>query len=303
MRLNKSLFIVLSLGLLVVLSSIFTVQQSQQAIIQRLGKFLIDPDGATAKLYAPGLHFKIPLVDTVHFLDQRLNILNINKSRIVTIEKKDVIVDLFVQWRIKNFDLFFKANNRGRISIAERLLFQKTIDGLSAEFGKRTIKEVVSGERLQLMRKLQDDINKSAAPQGIEVMDVRIKRIDLPDEVSSAVYSRMRTERESAARRFRADGASQAEIIRSTADKEARIELATAKKKAAYLKGSGDATAVKIYASSYKRNPEFFEFVRSLEAYRNSFHTKKDVLILKPEGDFFKYFTQAIPSKSKSSKQ
>lgn len=291
MRINKSILIIALLGFAILSSSIFTVQQSQQAIVQRLGKFLTtSANKSVAKTFQPGLHFKIPFVDKIHYLDQRLHILSINESRIITVEKKDVIVDLFVQWRIKNFDLFFKANNRGKISKAERLLWQKTIDGLSAEFGKRTIKEVVSGERLELMKRLQDEINKSAAPQGIEVVDVRIKRIDLPDEVSSAVYSRMRTQRESDARGLRARGAELAKIIIATADKEARVVVATAKQQAAHIKGAGDAMAVKIYADTYKKNPELFALLRSLAAYKHSFSSKRDVLVIKPEGEFFKYF-------------
>ena len=290
MRTITPIAIVAVLGLAIANSCFFIVNQSQKSIMQRLGKFITVSGVDTARVYEPGLHFKMPIIDTVHYLDERIHTFIVQKSRIVTSEKKDVLVDLFVQWEILDFDLFFRANSRGQISRAERLLKQKTIDGLSAEFGRRTIKEVVSGERGEIMQRLKTETNRSAKSQGIEVIDVRIKRIDLPDEVSSAVYARMRTERNSVASRFRADGHAQAEVIRADADRKVRVTMASAKRDAEKTRGQGDSLAVRIYADSYNQDPELFEFVRSLQAYKKSFNNKQDVLVMRPEGKFFQYF-------------
>jgi membrane protease subunit HflC len=275
-------------------SSIYTVYQTDQAIILRLGKIINAKDNKPLVIY-PGLHLKLPFVDVIKNFDIRLNMLDIRPQPVVTIEKKTVEVDLFVQWRIENLALFY-TRNLGNTLRAENLLEQKVIDGLRAEFGKRTIQEVISGERVALMEALRKITDQSANQLGISVMDVKIKRIEFPQDVREAVYARMRSERERVASEIKATGEAEAIEIRARAEKEKRILLAKAKKDAETVKGSADAQAISIYAKSYSKDPEFYEFYRSLEAYQDVFKDESDIILLRPEGEFFKYFN---PSKDK----
>jgi membrane protease subunit HflC len=265
-------------------------------LISRFGKFNKNSN-EEAIIYEPGLHFKLPVIDRIHNFDTRLQMLGFESSSIFTSQKKEVRVNLFVQWRIRNFERYYirtGANTvqgyRGRQNQAQQLLRQKVFDGLRAEFGRLTIKDVVSGERIELMARLSKHTDKSARELGMEVVDFRIKQINLPEAVSAAVYDRMRAERERVAAELRASGSAAANIIRANADKQQRIILAEAKEIAEKLRGDGDSQAIKIYAKSYEQNPKFYEFYRTLEAYKNTFSSKQDVLILRPDSEFFKFF-------------
>ena len=263
--------------------------KQDKAILIRLGGLVIDAKTNKPKVISPGLHFKIPIIDSVQAFDTRLNMLDIKSSRIFTIEKKYVLVDFFIQWRIDDLALFYTRTD-GKKYRAETLLEQKVVSGLRAEFGRRTINEVVSGERVELMERIRKVTDENAENLGIAVVDVRIKRIDLPDEVSESVYSRMRSERERVASEIRAEGRASAIEKRAEAKKTERILLAEAQKKARYIKGEGDAEAIQIYAGAYKKSPEFFKLYCSLEAYTRAFHEKNDVLLLKPDSEFFEFF-------------
>lgn len=267
----------------------FTVYESDKALIEFLGKLKIDESTNLSKVYEPGLHLKLPFVENVKRFDMRLKILDAQCSRITTKEKKDVLVDFYVLWQINDLPLYYKRTGGFR-NKAEQLLNQKIIADLKAEFGKHTIQEVVYGERLELMFRLREEIESNTKGIGISVIDVRIKRIDLPDEVRDSVYNRMRAERERVASEIRAIGRAEAIRINAFADKEKRIILAHARKEVEKIKGEGDAKATRIYSEAYNLDPEFYEFYRSLEAYKNSFSKKDDLIILTPDGDFFKYF-------------
>lgn len=292
-KLSTSFLIGIALVLVLISSSFYTVYETDKVLIVRLGKVITDAQGKD-KVVGPGLHIKIPFIDSVLFFDTRLNMSDIASARIVTREKKDLIVDLFVEWRIHDFGQFYRStygagDSRDR---AQELLHQKVVDVLRSEFGQRTIKDLVSGERKDLMETLRKLTGDNVSGLGIELVDVRIRQMNLPPEVSDAVFDRMRSERKRVATELRANGESQAEVIRAEAEKQRRVLLAEAEKEAEILRGEGDALAIQLYADSYNRAPEFAEFYQSLEAYRASFKDKKDILLLKPEGDFFKYFLE-----------
>ena len=296
MRTLISFIIFILLAGIVSSSCLFTVYQHDRVLISRFGKFNRNSN-EEAIIYEPGLHFKLPIIDKIHNFDTRLQMLGFESSSIFTSQKKEVRVNLFVQWRIRNFERYYirtGANTvqgfRGRQNQAQQLLRQKVFDGLRAEFGRLTIKDVVSGERIELMARLSKHTDKSARELGMEVVDFRIKQINLPEAVSAAVYDRMRAERERVAAELRASGSAAANIIRANADKQQRIILAEAKEIAEKLRGDGDSQAIKIYAKSYEKNPNFYEFYRTLEAYKNTFNSKQDVLILRPDSEFFKFF-------------
>lgn len=300
MRILTPITIVFAAIVLFVNWCLFTVHETERAMVVRLGKLQTEQtaDGESkVRIFGPGLHFKMPLIDTVLEFDTRLHMSELPSARIITIEKKDLIVDLFVKWRIENFPLFYTSTSGGGGSRdgsdrATMLLNQKVIDSLRAKFGRKTIREVVSENRAELMESLRKDTDQIVSGFGINVVDVRIKRIDLPPEVSGAVFDRMRSERKQFATKLRAEGEARGEEIRAKAEREKRILLATAKKKAETVRGQGEAAAVQIFADSYNKSPEFFEFYRTLEAYRNVFQDKQDILVLSPNSDFFKYFNQ-----------
>ena len=269
--------------------SLFTVYETDKALIEELGKLKTDTKTKVTKVYEPGLHFKIPLIQTVIRFDMRLKVLDSQCYRITTKEKKDVLVDFYILWQIKDLQLYFTRTG-GHRTKAEQLLKQKIISDLKAEFGRRSVQEVVYGERLELMFKLREEIESSTRNMGISVIDVRIKRIDLPDEVRDSVYNRMRAERERVASEIRANGRAEAVRIHASADKEKRIILANALKESKKIKGEGDAIVTRIYANAYSEDPDFYNFYRSLEAYKNSFYKKSDIMILTPDGEFFKFF-------------
>lgn len=274
-------------------STLFTVFESERAIIARLGELRKNNEGQPLVLQ-PGIHIKLPFIDELHIFDARLSMTEIPSERIVTKEKEVLMVDLFVQWKVTDFALFYNtthgSNEVGNRDRAEQLLRQNVKGVLHAEFGQRTLQNVVSGERKQLMAKLVDRIDENMKGYGMKVIDVRVNRVDYPPEVNDKVFARMSSERKQVAVGFRANGESKAAIIRADADRTARVMIAEASKEAQKLRGEGDAKAIQVYAKSYNESPEFFEFYRSLEAYQKSFNDKQDMLVLKPDGAFFKYF-------------
>ena len=275
------------IALLVLLSlSGFSVDQREYAIVFRLGEII-------SVKQSPGLYFKIPLVDNVRYFEKRIVTLDwVEPDRFITSEKKNVLVDSFVKWRIVDPSKYY-VSVRGDEKQAEARLSQVVNDGLRAEFGKRTIHDVISGERAKIMDILRDKADREARQMGIQVLDVRLKRVDLPPEVSDSVYQRMEAERKRVANDLRSQGAGASEKIRADADKQREIILAEAFREAQRIKGEGDGRASEIYAAAYGRNPEFYAFYRSLEAYRNSFRSKADVLVLDPSSEFFKYLKDA----------
>lgn len=267
-------------------SAIFVVNEGQRAIVIQFGKVQRDAEGVTI-VKEPGLHFKLPLLEQVKTIDARIQTLDDAPDRFVTTEKKDLIVDSFIKWRVSDFSTYYLATS-GIKANAEQLLKQKVNNALRTEFGTRTIKEIVSGERTELMQQAIEAA-KSSSDLGIEVLDVRVKQINLPLEVSNFIFERMRTERLKVAKAHRSEGREQAEIIRADVDARITVMLAEAERESQTLRGEGDALAAKTYADAFNKNKEFFSFMRSLEAYRNSFGSKQDIIVLEPDSDFFKY--------------
>jgi membrane protease subunit HflC len=281
---KSSIFIsALSLITVIIISqSIFVVSEIERAVKLRFGE-IVQFD------LEPGLHFKWPIVNSVRYFDSRILTLDAQPQRYLTSEKKALMVDSFIKWRIKDVAKYFTTTG-GDEERAKRLLSQRVDTGLRNEFGIRTVKEVVSGERDQLMNSLTSMLDKIAQEElGVEVIDLRVKRIDLPLEVSDSVYNRMRTERQRLARELRAQGNEVAEKIRATADKDKTIILADAYREAEETRGNGDAKATATYAEAYSKDPEFYDFTRSLKAYQATFQSKGDILLIDPDSDFFKY--------------
>ncbi|EWH08437.1 hypothetical protein DS2_17257 [Catenovulum agarivorans DS-2] len=274
-----------------VYSSLFVISEGQRGIVIQFGKVKRDSQNTTV-VHEPGLHFKIPLIEKVRILDARIQTLDGEADRFVTSEKKDLIVDSYVKWRIQDFETYYLKTS-GIKSNAEGLLDRKFSNGLRSQIGSRTIAEIVSGERDELMDKALFAMQESASELGIEVVDVRVKKINLPEEVSSFIYDRMRAERNAVAAEHRSQGKEQAEFIKADIDARITIMVADAERKLRAVKGEGDAEAARIYADAYNQNPEFFSFLRSLDAYKQSFNSKNDVMLVKPDGDFFKYMNNA----------
>ncbi|MEM7466298.1 MAG: protease modulator HflC [Pseudomonadota bacterium] len=272
------LAIILGLGLM----SVFRVYEQERVIKFQLGK-IVRAD------YDPGLHYKIPFFENIKKYDVRLQTLDAEPQRFLTDEKKDVIVDSFVRWRIKDIVKFYVATG-GDSRRAGLLLYQKINDGLRNEFSTRTVKEVVSGERGAIMSSVTKTADERAEELGMEIVDVRLKRIDLPAEVSQNVYDRMRSERARVAREIRARGEKEAITIRAQADKNRTVIGAQAYRDAEVLRGEGDAVATEVYAGAFERDQEFYDFYRSLNAYKSSFKSREDVFLLDPDSEFFKYF-------------
>ncbi|MBA6265192.1 MAG: membrane protease subunit HflC [Colwellia sp.] len=279
------------LFLVLTVSSVFVVSEGQRGIVFQFTKIKRDADTGEMIVYEPGLHLKIPFINNVRKLDARIQTLDEAPDRFVTSEKKDLMVDSFVKWRIVDFSTFYLRTS-GSVENARALLKQKVNNGLRTEFGTRTIKEIVSGDRDGIMAKALASAESSREDLGIEVIDVRIKAINLPAEVSASIYDRMRAERTAVAKEHRSKGQEQAEIIRATIDAKVTVMLATAQKEAQEMRGEGDALAAKVYADSYGQDPEFFSFYRSLEAYEKSFSSKSDILVVKPDSDFFNYLKE-----------
>ena len=268
--------------------SLFVVKEGTRAMVIQFGKVQKDSGTDITKVFAPGLYFKVPFIDTVRHLDARVQTLDDAPDRFVTSEKKDLIVDSYVKWRIDDFERYYLSTGGNRLQ-AEALLKQKVNNGLRSEFGTRTIPQIVSGERSELMNEAMEQASESSDELGIEIVDVRVKQINLPLEVSNSIFQRMRAERAAVAREHRSEGQEQADIIRAEIDARVTIMLADAERKARQMRGQGDAEAASIYANTYSKNPEFYSFLRSMDAYRSSFNSKQDVLIVDPSSDFFNY--------------
>lgn len=282
---NFSIVALIFIGLMS-FSSLFVVKEGQRAIVIQFGKVERDASGNTT-VKEPGLHFKLPFVEKVRMIDARIQTLDDVPDRFVTAEKKDLIVDSFIKYRVSDFATYYLSTG-GIKANAEQLLKQKVNNALRTEFGTRTIKEIVSGERTELME-AAIVAAKSSSDLGLEVLDVRVKQINLPLEVSNYIFERMRTERLKVAKAHRSEGREQAEIIRADVDARITIMIAEAEKNSQTLRGEGDAQAARVYADAFNKSAEFFSFVRSLDAYRNSFNSRQDIMVIEPDSDFFKY--------------
>lgn len=284
MKARTARILIGALGVLILLSlTIYTVDQRQNVIVFQLGE-IIDVKKQ------PGLYFKVPFLQNVRHFDTRILTLDSPQpERFITAEKNNVIVDSFVKWRIIDVRRYYVSvgGDEGR---ANTRLSQSINDGLRAEFGKRTLQDVVSGQRDQIMEILRRKSDADARQIGVQVVDVRLKRVDLPQEVSESVYQRMEAERKRVANELRSLGAAESEKIRADADRQREVTLAEAYRDAQRIKGEGDAQASATYAAAYGQQPEFYAFYRSLEAYRQSFRDKNNVMVLDPNSDFFRYF-------------
>ncbi|MBE4601689.1 protease modulator HflC [Vibrio navarrensis] len=315
---RKLMIPVLVIALVLMLMSLFVIPEGERGIVVRFGRILKD-NNEIARIYEPGLHFKMPLFDRVRTLDARIQTMDGRSDRFVTSEKKDVIIDTYVKWRIEDFGQYYLATGGGNTLTAQALLERKVTDILRSEIGSREIKQIVSGprnrdvlpesaddevvtteaakqaleidgQRDQVMENVLADTRKGALKDlGVKVVDFRIKKINLPDEISESIYRRMRAERESVARKHRSQGREKAEVIRAQAELEVATILAEADKTARVTRGDADAKAAKIYSDVYNKDPEFFSFLRSLRAYEKSFSSKSDILVLDPKSDFFQY--------------
>lgn len=263
---------------------IFKVNQWEQAVVFEFKKI-------KSSDYQPGLHFMVPLMNTAKKFEKRLLNLDQPSRRFLTSEKKDVIVDYYAKWRISDVEKFYVASNGGNIEYAKTELISQSLDqALRDEFGKRTVQEVVAGERNEILKIVKETSEQLTQSYGIEVVDVRTKRIDLPEEVSDNVYKRMRSERVRVAEELRAQGKEAAERIQAITDKDREVILARAYRDAEIKRGEGDAQATEVYAAAYTKDKDFYSFYRSLSAYQNSFNNGNDVLLIEPESEFFRYF-------------
>ena len=294
MRDKLSVFVgIVLFGLVLLSMSVFTVDQRQYALVFQLGEI-------KSVIREPGLNFKWPLVQNVRYFDKRILTMDTPEpERFITSEKKNVLVDLFVKWRIDDPELYYISVLGDEARAVTRL--QQTVNaGLREEFGKRTVHEVVSGQRDAIMEEMREKADLDARKIGVQIVDVRLKRVDLPLEVSESVYRRMEAERKRVANELRSEGAAAAEKIRADADRQREVIIAEAYRESQQTKGDGDAQAAAIYATAFRRDPEFFAFYRSQEAYRQSFAGKSDVLVVEPSSDFFRYLRSATGQPVKS---
>ncbi|MGK3127035.1 protease modulator HflC [Candidatus Pantoea formicae] len=324
---RKPIIAVIIVVLVALYASLFVVQEGERGIVLRFGKVLRDSENKP-QVYAPGLHFKIPFIETVKSLDARIQTMDNQADRFVTKEKKDLIVDSYIKWRISDFSRYYLATGGGDVSQAEVLLKRKFSDRLRSEMGRLDVKDIVTDSRGRLTTDVRDALNtgtagnddevatpaaddaiasaaarveretnssepapnpNSMAALGIQVVDVRIKQINLPAEVSDAIYNRMRAEREAVARSQRSQGQEEAEKLRAQADYQVTRTLAEAQRQALISRGEGDAQAAKLFADAFSQDPDFYAFIRSLRAYENSFSDNQDVMVLSPDSDFFRF--------------
>ena len=263
-------------------NTIYVISEIERGVKTRFGE-IIEVD------ISPGLHVKMPFVDVVRRFDARILTVDAEPASFFTIEKKRLIVDSYAKWKIANVETYYKATNGLERTAANRLA-KRVNDGLRNQFGSRTLREVVSGERDLLMKNITQNLNSSVRDElGIEIVDIRVKRIDLPPEVSNQVFRRMTAERDKEAQELRSTGKEKAERIRASADRERTIELANAYRDSELIRGEGDAEAASVYAEAYQQDPEFYAFIRSLNAYKSAFSNKGDILLVEPDSDFFKY--------------
>ncbi len=313
---NIILGLVLVLGI-VGFNALYVISEGNVGIVTRFGKVVrVAHDSDKLNIITPGLHFKIPFIDKVKVLDARIQTISSSADRFVTSEKKDVIIDSYVKWVISDAGTFYLTTAGGNVMQAEELLRRRINNSLRSQIGRLTIHELVSGQnnasvenefdsvegeasvigaskRDEVMQNALKDIGSSAQALGVRIVDVRIKQINLPPEVSNSIYQRMRAERDAVAKLHRSQGRKDAEAIKAHADREVIVKIAEAEKASRALKGDGDAEATRIYAEAYNRSPSLFEFIRSLDAYRNSMTSGKDVLVLKPDSEFFRFFNDA----------
>ena len=280
-----ALVLALLIAVFVGISSMFQVAAWEKAVLFRLGE-IVRTD------IQPGLHFKVPFINNVRKFDGRILTLDVDPERFLTVEKKNVIVDSYVMWRIADVRRFYTAV-MGDERNARQRLEQIVKDGMRGQFSKRTVNDVVSGERSTIMRDLVVDASAQAEEIGIQIVDIRVKRVDLPSEVSNSVFRRMQAERARVAKEFRSQGAEEAEKIRADADRQRQVLIAEAYSEAEQIRGQGDAIAADVYARAYGADEDFYAFFRSLQAYRQSFDEGNDMLLLEPEGEFFEYFSGA----------
>ena len=272
--------------LVVGLMSIFVVDERELVLKFRLGE-IVKAD------YDSGLHFKMPFINNIKKFDKRILTLDARPAIYLTKEKKNVNVDFFVKWRINNVEIFYKAMSGGNERIAAERLYTIVNDGLRDQFSKRSIKEVISGEREEIMNETTKAANQQVAKFGIKLVDVRVKRIDFSEDISNSVYRRMEAERTRVAKDYRSRGAEAAERIRADADRQRTVTLAEAYRDAEITRGDGDGKAANIYAKAYNKDKEFYSFSRSLTAYKESFNAQSDIMVLDPSSDFFKYFKKS----------
>lgn len=281
------LLIVIGLVAVIGYSSMFVVDERENAVKLRFGEIISDD-------FEPGLHFKWPIADRVIKFEQRIVTLDHRPERFLTAERKNVIVDFFVKWRIEQPGDFYRAT-RGDMNQARERLLEIARAGIRNEFASRTVQEVISAERAEIMELMVDRGREAAADYGISIVDFRVKQIELPDSVTESVFERMVNERRRDAARLRAEGEEEAERIRADADRQREVILAEAYREAEEIRGDGDATAAEIYADAYEQNQEFFSFHRSMTAYRRAIgENEHDILVFEPDGDFFDYFKDQI---------
>lgn len=284
---QNSYMLIIGLVVIALLASVtlYRVNEKERAVQLRFGALISDD-------IQPGLHWKIPFVDDIRKFDARVLTVDAAPESFYTVQKKRLIVDSYAKYRVSDVGTYYRATGGDEFTARNRLA-ARVNDGLRNEFGTRTLNEVVSGERDVLMEKLTQELNISVRESlGIEVLDVRVKRIDLPAEISGDVYRRMRAEREKLAREFRSQGEEEATKIRADADRQKVLIEAEAYRESEEIRGQGDAEAASVYAEAYNQDPEFFAFTRSLEAYKQSFGTREDLLLIEPDSDFFRYLKQ-----------
>ena len=282
----KKLLILPAILFLAFISSAFVVSEGQNGIVMQFSKVKRDSDNKPV-VYGPGLHFKVPFIDSIRIMDTRIQTLDDQPDRFVTSEKKDLIIDSYVKWQIDDLAVYYLSTGGNKIQ-AEALLKRKINNGLRNEIGSHTIKDIVSGKRGEVMETALKRMARSSE-LGIKVIDVRIKKINLPDGVSNSIYKRMRAERQAVAREHRSEGQEKSEVIRANIDRKVSIMLAQANKESAEIRGRGDAESSKIYSKSFSKDPDFYAFLRSMQAYQKSFADKQDVMVLSPDSDFFKF--------------
>ncbi len=330
---RKSFLLIVVVVLVALYASLFVVQEGERGIVLRFGKVLRDNENKPL-VYAPGLHFKVPFVESVKTLDARIQTMDNQADRFVTSEKKDLIVDSYLKWRISDFSRYYLATGGGDVSQAEVLLKRKLSDRLRSEIGRLDVKDIVTDSRGRLTLDVRDALNNGSAEEveatteaddaiasvakrveqetngkqpavnpnsmaalGIQVIDVRLKQINLPQEVSSAIYDRMRAERNAVALRHISQGLEEAEKLRATADYERTRTVAEAERTARITRGEGDAEAAKLFADAFSQDPDFYAFIRSLRAYEESFSSGNDVMVMSPDNDFFRFMKS--PDKTK----
>ncbi|SVC95705.1 uncharacterized protein METZ01_LOCUS348559 [marine metagenome] len=271
-------------------SAVYIVDEREKAIVFQFGEIVSSSEKA-------GLYFKLPVINNVSFFDARIQTMDADPQLFLTKEKKNLVVDSFVKWRVRDARDFYTKLG-GLAANARNRLAQRVNDALRQEFGNRSVQQVISGDRAEIMNTVRKNIDSEINSLGIEVVDVRLKRVDLDPDISERVYQRMEAERSRVAKDLRARGAEEAERIRADADRERAVTLANANREAEEIRGQGDAQATRIYAEAYQRDREFYRLYRSLNAYRATFNSADNLLVIEPNSEFFQYFKQAKPVQS-----